>query len=246
MPDISLPGPEKIPRGLAEGYIPKYRHLLRQYELLDDIWNVQLSDEEERTYGNIRVANSFWREHLPDTFEGRRFVWTKTWIVDAMQKTVVEINRMRKIARMARAKDRTEAGLDETGLGKPKHTPKRRYEDQEKTLEKSKVAPGDGSDSTFDSDFEFRRNLPAMGPSCQLPLRIVETHEEHAGVEITMATIRQDPGLQTHRRNDMMGDGNTGARISDDETMDDTTLLCGIEEFAERVDDENDNTRLRN
>lgn len=130
-----------------------------------------MGDKIRRTPWNLKAASAFWRDNLPDTFEGRRFGYTENWIEDAMRKTAAQIRRLKRVARRARFLKRVHGYLEECWQREEQER-KENFDDEERgrSSENSKSSPAD--DSYFDDNgSERREKSPVKSPSQRIPLR---------------------------------------------------------------------------
>ncbi|OAX82977.1 hypothetical protein ACJ72_02677 [Emergomyces africanus] len=95
-----------VPPNLPTPLIPEFRHKDREYKLLNHLWHVQLGQEQVRHHWNIQALQDFWRTCGPCTFEGRRYGWAPTWIVNALGSLENDLELLQEAADRATLKKR--------------------------------------------------------------------------------------------------------------------------------------------
>ncbi|KKZ66461.1 hypothetical protein EMCG_07796 [[Emmonsia] crescens] len=83
---------------LSGSLIPQFCHKDQEYKLLNHLWHVQLGQDQVRHHWNIQALHDFWRTYGPPTFEGRRYGWSPTWIVDALDSLKKDLELLQKAA----------------------------------------------------------------------------------------------------------------------------------------------------
>ncbi|EEH50814.1 uncharacterized protein PADG_06893 [Paracoccidioides brasiliensis Pb18] len=97
---VRTPSPSSLPWSLT----PEFYHKDREHKLLSHLWHVQLGKEQLRHHWNIQALHEFWRENGPPTFEGRRYGWSPTWIVDALSSLKEDLEGFQRVADRAELK----------------------------------------------------------------------------------------------------------------------------------------------
>ncbi|EEH40517.2 hypothetical protein PAAG_02572 [Paracoccidioides lutzii Pb01] len=97
---VRTPSPSSLPWSLT----PEFYHKDREHKLLSHLWHVQLGKEQLRHHWNIQALHEFWRENGPSTFEGRRYGWSPTWIVDALDSLKEDLEGFQRVADRAELK----------------------------------------------------------------------------------------------------------------------------------------------
>lgn len=152
---------------------------MRQYQLLDHLWNVQLREKRHRHYWNIKEAHDFWRKKGPKSWGNRAYAWTETWISDALERTAADLAKMSKMARFARARNAKAKRQLERALREKKKTQAQKKASKEITIFEDVQSPTDDSSSESPPPHRIlRRRRLFRGPlrQCNLTTKMPDPH----------------------------------------------------------------------